>query len=208
MADRPILFSAPMVKALLAGTKTQTRRRIKAVVPHDGLPSETQEDMDVRGWIRYGGDWLPPCPYGDAGSRLWVRETWAPYDSQTIATREKLGIFYRADDETKHSTDGAWKSPIHMPRWASRITLEITAVRVERLQDISAKDILAEGAVLRAHDDQFGHNPVSAFDGKCYMDLKSLWSAGWQSINGAGSWAANPWVWCLSFHRIQPPKEE
>jgi hypothetical protein len=90
-----------------------------------------------------------------------------------------------------------------MPRWACRLVLEVSAVRVERLQEISAKDILAEGAVLRAHDDQFGHTPVSAFDGMCYMDLKSLWAAGWDSINAKRApWASNPFVWVITFRRL------
>jgi hypothetical protein len=92
-----------------------------------------------------------------------------------------------------------------MPRWASRITLEVTGVRVQRVQEISAKDIIAEGAVERSHEVEFlGKCPVSTFDGCCYSDLKSLWAAGWDSINAKRSfgWEVNPWVWVYEFKKL------
>ena len=150
--------------------------------------------------------------------KLWVRETWSP---DHAAFYPHWPVVYRADGEPfehiERNEKGEvyspeqkawypfkWQSPIFMPRWASRITLEITDVRVERLQSITAKDILAEGAVLRAHDSEFGHNPVSAFDGAVYMDLKSLWAAGWNTINGKKHpWNSNPWVWKISFRKLE-----
>jgi hypothetical protein len=186
MTSRPILFSAPMVRALLCGSKTQTRRICK--LARAGMPEPEMASL------------LKCCPYGRPGDELWVREAFCD------DWKESRGIVYRADggfDADMFDAGCRWRPSIHMPRAASRITLRITDVRVERLQDISAKDILAEGAVDRPHVDQFGRNPVSAFDGKVYMDLRSLWACGWESINGKGSWAANPWLWVLSFERVK-----
>lgn len=205
MKERPILFSGPMVRAILEGRKTQTRRLCKL----GSFASAPAMDL----W--------PPCPYGDPGDRLWVRETFCT----CYLTQESYQVIYAADrsrrdfghatgatedqlDWLEHSmtTHGESGRPaIHMPRWVSRLPLEVTRVRIERLQEITGKDIIAEGAVERAHDDQFGHNPVSAFDGKCYLDLKSLWATGWDSINGKrASWASNPNVWVVEFRRATP----
>lgn len=198
MRERPIIFSAPMVRAILAGTKTQTRRVVKPVGNDDGFAMQDYGD----GWWPYrsddgespmkGGNEIPhACPYGQPGDRLWVKETWAR-DSADGA------LFYRADvgtgneaDDWQHNIDvGApgyrWRPPIHMPRWASRITLEVTGVRVERLLDISADDAWAEGI---EHSPDV--NPVHQ-----YIEL-------WESINGQGSWNANPWVWVIEFRRAE-----
>lgn len=149
-----------------------------------------------------GGDLLVPCPYGKPGDRLWVRET-------HLFMRQGRAIAYRANLDAVDAAGlgamyGGWKPAIHLPRLRSRITLEITDVRVERLQEISGKDIVAEGAVERPHnDDYFGRCPVSAFDGKVYLDLLSLWAAGWDSINAKRApWSSNPWVWAISFRRL------
>ena len=203
-----MLFSGAMVRAVLAGTKTQTRRIVES-------RSRLHPELVI---LDYGkGDWpylsddgeseicndsmeYPmPCPHGVAGDHLYVRETWGYHPDYPETTRR---VCYRAD--LGHQYDGIrWRPSIHMPHWASRITLEVTGVRVERLQDINAKDIMAEGAVARAHDDQFGHNPVSAFDGKVYLDLRTLWAFGWDGINAArASWASNPFVWVVEFRRI------
>ena len=224
MRERPILFSSPMVRALLDGTKTQTRRVVSA-------RHLAQIDLS-RAPCR--ANWSKPMPYGDTGDRLWVRETWSYRCTASTPTAGQYmhTIGYLADDARQTfgpmPDDGVglpvqratvvgepwqerqaylerywrqWRPSIHMPRWASRITLEVTGVRVERLQDIRPRDILAEGAVERPHVDQFGRNPVSRFDGKVYLDLRSLWAAGWNQINGPGSWGANPWVWVIEFRR-------
>ncbi len=184
--ERPILFSAPMVRALLAGTKTQTRLVVKGVdqwhpdsrtVKLIGLGDDGCAAMPYDEFDRMLGGAIKG-PYGKPGDRLWVRETWAPdeYEGQ----RE----FYRADDEHFMPPCG-WKPSIHMPRMASRITLEVTGVRVERLQDISAGDAWAEGISFSPDVD-----PVHE-----YQDL-------WEQINGPGSWSTNPWVWVVEFRRL------
>jgi hypothetical protein len=145
------------------------------------------------------------CPYGEAGDRLWVRETWARDD-------EDGQMIYRAD--AGHNIDAnvweqgrmegvprcRWRPSIHMPRWASRITLEVTDVRVERLQDISEADALAEG-IVRQHDGGYGLPDGSHYH---HTDPRiSYWSL-WDAINGQGATEANPWVWAVSFQRVQP----
>lgn len=235
-AERPILFSAPMVRAILAGTKTQTRRIVKGA-PDDWAPigpevfspivvdrhGDEQPGPDAYGAGNPDGDCWIRCPYGQPGDRLWVRETWRVGEKHDSTPPrglppQSMTVLYAAGGSAAHGSDGwrfdeewpgdtivPWagklRTSMFMPRWASRITLDITAVRVERLQDISARDIVSEGAIERAHNDQFGHNPVSRFDGKVYLDLRSLWRAGWESINGLDSWAANPWVWVVEFKR-------
>lgn len=181
--ERPILFSAPMVRAILAGTKTQTRRVIKPhpqmvtdhrMAPWEGDPAVLMELLASTG---------RRCPYGQPGDRLWVREAWADCD--------KLVRYYA--DEDVHPLRRKRPS-IHMPRWASRITLEVTGVRVERLQDISEADALAEG--VNVHPDHHGKPRTSIYSPvQAYRDL-------WESINGPGSWDANPWVWVVAFERI------
>lgn len=213
MKERPISFSGPMVRAILEGRKTQTRRIVK--FPHMnplgawepttvGGPSlyldkactiKANAPKRVAMWHTRTGDVIC-CPYGVPGDRMWVREAFAG-----TGGHENEKVYYYAADDVQ-SPHGKWVSPRFMPRIASRLTLEVTGVRVERLNEISAKDIIAEGAVLRAHEDQFGRNPVSAFDGMVYMDLKSLYAAGWNSLHGKGSWSANPWVWVIEFQRL------
>lgn len=170
MADRPILFSAPMVRAMLAGTKTQTRRVAK---PKRSIEPMTDE-----------------CPYGQPGDLLWVRETWAWYGCE----RDPREVLYRADTSNLPESHGRWRPSIHMPRWASRITLRVTGVRVERLQDITEVDAIAEGAQpfrLPCHPQR---ETLRHVDGFALL---------WESINGAGSWDANPWVWVVEFERVQ-----
>lgn len=195
--ERPIIFSAPMVRAILDGRKTQTRRVIK------------------RGWLR--------CPCGATGDRLWVRETW----QKCCCVRGDGAVVYKADGAYIHSLadcggegdwcgladkcghdnsdwqfKGPWVSPIHMPRWASRILLEVTEVRVQRVQEISDSDVTAEGIdgpeidMWRQwlhRDDVHGH----------------AFGVLWDTINGnkpGQSWADNPWAWAISFQRIEPYK--
>lgn len=184
--ERPILFSGEMVRAMLAGHKTQTRRALKTQ-PLDVVPFEGDEAG--RKWVslmqrdpNHGG--VFKCRYGVPGGQLWVRETWRQTESH---------IEYRADMNNDGPADGSadlesirWRPSIYMPRALSRITLMITDLRVERVQDISDYDCHCEGVTLTTND------------GENYRDdYKSLWD----SINakrGYG-WDANPWVWVISF---------
>ena len=184
MKERPILFSAQMVRAILDGRKTQTRRIAKPIKHPDwgneyspgALITEKESNYVIE----------RACPYGSKGERLWVRETFSHHP-------QFADIAYRADGEEFEDSDGflwepKWKPSIHMPRSASRILLEITGVRVERLQDISEEDAKSEGAQAI----NFGY-------GDCYaLGFKQLW----ESINGPGSWDLNPWVWVIDFKRI------
>lgn len=193
--ERPIIFSAPMVRAILEGKKSQTRRIAKPRVNPSLLEPGTWSDEYVlhpgnREWL------MRDCPYGAPGDRLWVREAfihepaeYLPEASTSIPYRPASTV-YRADCAGDTRGHG-WSSPIHMPRWASRITLEVTGVRVERLQAISEADAHAEGIdgeqLFRAQ----GYSPSA------YQRL-------WESINGLGSWDANPLVWVLAFRRLTP----
>lgn len=207
MTERPILFSGPMVRAILECRKTQTRRVVKK---QPSLGYANTITVEGRGCGFVDGDRVITqyCPYGQTGDRLWVREAWS---SERHHSFGPCAVRYKDDGVDAFSlgpcigkVPGPWKPSIHMPRWASRITLEITGVRVERLQAITAKDILAEGAVLRPHHDSyFGKMPVSAFDEKAYTDLQSLWAAGWDKINAKRApWSSNPWVWVIEFKKL------
>lgn len=194
MKERPILFSAPMVRALLAGTKTQTRRVVKPqpmmVTNHrlaiwDGPSAALQQQRERMG---------RGCPYGQPGDRLWVRETWARDDEDgALFYRADVGLGGDADDWERNRLDGVpryrWRPSIHMHRRASRITLEITGVRAERLQDISEADAIAEGVKNSLH------LPGGRFAKENFAHL-------WWTINGDGSWEANPWVWVIEFKRV------
>jgi hypothetical protein len=199
MRERPILFSAPMVRALLTGTKTQTRRVVKVHIVASMDPPRGKADVEA--WYPFvelgDGSFVSVttlCPYGQPGDRLWVRETFSRHVDESGFGSDKT--IYRADGER----DGMlWTPSIHMPRWASRITLEVTGVRVERLQDISEADAVAEGIVMEpegywgiegADEDHLRSTPEIA-----YRNL-------WESINGPGSWDANPWVWVVEFKRV------
>jgi hypothetical protein len=186
--ERPILFSSAMVRALLAGTKTQTRRALKvqpADTPHAGQASRNRagtRPVFYAAWEKRAADGstICICPYGVPGDRLWVRESFAPLTK---------GYAYRADQIWNAPPADRWRPSIHMTRAASRITLEITDVRVERLQDISNADAIAEGIARGGPE-----NPDDI--------ERNEYRALWESINGPGSWDANPWVWCLSFRRV------
>ena len=177
--ERPILFSGPMVRAILEGRKTQTRRAVKTA----WIPT-IEESARVNGHPALeclAGDIVQP--YGSIGSRLWVREMWAaPHHYDGHIPREipeGVGIHYAATEERGGLL---WRPSIHMPRWVSRIALEITGVRVERLHGISLNDARAEGV------DQFSVcSPI---------EFKQLW----ESINGKKHpWDSNPWVWVIEF---------
>lgn len=209
MKERPILFSAPMVRALLAGTKTQTRRPLRDgtwLDPKEGVIRMCSAGPATTGFQRV------PCPYGQPGDRLWVRETWAPhfiYEGIKPADIPIDGgscLFYRADDGivggcTASQRAKSWRPAIHMPRAASRITLEVVGVRVERLQDISEADAIAEGVDrfpgCRQDDDAAAFNRIGPVDNDSFPIAR--YAVLWEQINGTGSWDANPWVWVVEF---------
>lgn len=217
MKERPILFSAAMVRAILEGSKTVTRRIVKPRPP-EGLRSDGlvvfSSDRKGRGkwaWENLGGCrllWVrPPCLAGD---QLWVRETWQAVDfgppERIPKERGKWTLVYAADPDwsnTQEERGFPWRPSIHMPRWASRITLDVVSVRPERLWDITDAEIEREGAVARVHHGDFGALPVSGFDGVAHMTRRALWAAGWNGINGkTAPWESNPWVWRIEFKRI------
>ena len=193
MKERPIIFSAPMVRAILAGTKTQTRRVVKLkpwqqIEERDGgAPWPWMYDDD-----RAGDHWLP-CPYGQAGDRLWVRESFC--DARQAAAGR---VLYRSSGDIACG----WKPSIHMPRQFSRITLEVTAVRVERLQDITEADAVAEGVTPKWEPGCSGRL-MEAIGGFSFRPAASAYADLWESLHGPGSWDANPWVWVVEFKRIQ-----
>lgn len=206
MTDRPILFSTPMVRAILAGEKTQTRRIVKPqpteapitngsalgsylVWPNNGAYLEWQDVIADPEYYAQAGF----CPHGQPGDRLWVRETWNCIDTGRLAQRRDW-VRYRATDGDEMN----WRPSIFMPRWASRITLEITSVRVERVQSISMYDAMDEGVGFPKYS-QFeqGSHLVGAF-----RDL-------WNSINakrGYG-WEVNPWVWVVAFKVVNDARD-
>lgn len=194
--ERPILFSGPMVKAILEGRKTQTRRVIKPQPQNRGVLNtvwgfgvRNSDPDNFSAHIRKpdGEDVWVRCPYGRPGDRLWVRETWGRY-----YPFEPVKLAYRADNPEEHPK---WKPSIHMPRWASRITLEITNIKVQRVQDISHDDAVAEGFSYVEPCAEYPH-------GKTWGRLG--FSQTWDKINlerGYG-WEANPWVWVVEFKKI------
>jgi hypothetical protein len=183
MKERAILFSGDMVRAILEGRKTQTRRPIKAQ-PENGIDICLYSDTGFGIKNENGGCLCksPKCPFGQAGDQLWVRETWG------VMADKYHRIAYKADDSTAEVVlEGKrWRPSIHMPRCASRITLEVDEICVERVQDINYEGMIGEGFTA-----------IEQFDG-CFSQV-------WDSIyykQGAG-WAANPWVWVVKFHRLE-----
>ncbi len=170
--ERPIIFGSEMVKAILEGRKTQTRRVVKPQ-PSAGV----RFSPFVPGQVEDGHGAEMRCPY--AVDRLWVRETWGYWGS--IQTPE--WVIYREDGD---KAGMRWMSPIFMPRWASRITLEVVSVRVERLQEISDSDARAEGVLC---------------DLNCRRPFVNLWD--FINAERGYGWDANPWVWVIDFERIE-----
>jgi len=213
MKERPIPFSAPMVPPVLDGSKTQTRRVVKPQFNDDAEPAEMGLTNDQGHQISgHSGLWWDDCagnsdaairsPYGQTGDRLWVRETWrgivniAPPGHYEYAVAHYIPdreYCRRVEYAASQAPDGEpWRPSIHMPRWASRILLEITGVRVERLQDISEADAIAEGV-----------KPLQDA-GAVFAPAKSAYCDLWEAINGSGSWFTNPWVWVIEFKVIKP----
>lgn len=230
MAERPILMSGPMVRAVLEGRKSQTRRLVKPQPPRDCKSVYAPFAKDPNNWQGVCADdligWYGRCPYGVPGDRLWVREKhyrmgkWVR-SGTTKAGRPRWrfkadgnGLLYVAqvEDTTapivlpKKRTERGWhKRPsIFMPRWACRLVLEVTAVRVERLQDISEGDSKAEGCAVGdvvTHKGTMG--PFDAELTKGADTAREAYRALWNSLNAKRApWASNPWVWCISFRRV------
>jgi hypothetical protein len=194
MKERPILFSGPMVRAIMAGTKTQTRRAVKRFA----LEWLTMQNGFNANFVALPENNL--SPYGYAGDRLWVRETWARDDEDgALFYRADVGLGGDADDWERNRLDGApryrWRPSIHIPRRASRTTLDVTALRIERLQDISEADALAEGIVPARDGSGFQLADTTHYSGNPIDSYFSLW----EHINGPGSVEANPWVWVVEW---------
>jgi len=199
--ERPILFSGPMVRSIIDGRKTQTRRVVKPQPfehGRDGLVSagwgwSIGQKCKLQAWKvdEIGSAMVKYCPHGKPGDRLWVREAFrlAPLGNGPRDEFGRPAVTHFRSTDSHLFPDVKWKRSIHMPRWASRITLEIIAVRVERLNDISRGDAMAEGC---PHSNlAYGQNPCDWF-----YEL-------WESINGPESWAANPWVWVIEFRKTE-----
>lgn len=226
MKTTPLLFQPDMVNALLDGRKTQTRRIVdwKRLHKQAGLPFPTRCKLAwfkiLSGWGIDAGDGVMravSCPYGDRGDLIWVREAFLcgyEFDENDVPT-DKERVWYRASNPDLRWFDGEsdwprenapWKPSIHMPRWASRLTLRITDIRVERMQDISREDAIAEGIErcewMYACDPWKNYIPKQSpcrgfsYPPRSYQSL-------WESINGRESWEENPWVWVIEFEVIQ-----
>lgn len=196
MTEHPILFSGPMVRAILDGTKTMTRRVIRPQ-PTGEFKTISPMAYDCQ-WgipVLQGGKVAHACPYGFPGDRLWVRETCGFFDP-ALKT-----VTYKADGyEAKYPQK--WKSARYMPRWASRITLEVVSVRVERVQDISEEDARKEGMIANRFENASGQTYPNGSE----SPYRRAFAIIWNSINGKRGfgWDVNPWVWMIEFKRVTP----
>ncbi|MCH4572516.1 MULTISPECIES: hypothetical protein [Achromobacter] len=219
MRERPILFKGPMVRAILAGNKTQTRRVVKPQPPSSTVSVHLYHHPDPRPhfWAADGGsllDWAQPCPYGAPGERLWVRETWQHANHPFGPYQEGAPVFYRADyHDDPHGPDGelspqgkyrGWRPSIYMPRAACRLALEVTGVRVERLSAISETDAQAEGC--DPWEDLAGVQDVTVRER--LHGYKRAYQHLWEQLHGADSWRANPWVWVIEFRVLASANNE
>jgi hypothetical protein len=209
-----MLFSAEMVRALLKD-KTQTRRPMKPQPDEDGLSKIIDGP-----WVDTS-EKIYHCPYGNVGDHIWVRETWG-VGSRPDPWGGYDGIEYRADESNLDEHDdlpcykvetpdgvclgdyrSGWHPSIHMPRWASRITLEITDVRVQRLQGISEEDAQAEGLTAN-YQDGIECSAIPQERHRWHKPHRAFFSALWESTYGPGSWDRNDWVWALTFKVVKP----
>ncbi|ECJ7676830.1 hypothetical protein AB3O48_004016 [Salmonella enterica] len=211
MSERGMIFNAEMVNAILSGRKTQTRRPIKWKQTRFTEIAE-RDDGSLWPWAEdceRGGDIWFACPYGEIGDRIWVRETWqvihdhidesSHVEYRTYAPsipKEKDRYWHTVyaehfGDESREDRGFPWRPAIHMPRWASRITLEITDVRVERLRGLSEEDAKSEGIIPSAG----GVLPGWEYR----INFRDLW----MDIYGTDNWEANPWVWVIEFKRVE-----
>ncbi|QHG87977.1 hypothetical protein ACCQ13_14930 [Xanthomonas sp. NCPPB 1638] len=202
MRERTILFNGAMVRAILSGAKTQTRRPMKhqpqnVVIPGIGPMVAVRKAKGTDRWLWPNAreQVIAGCPFGRPGDRLWVRETWAPRTLGRWSVLEKhMQPLYRASED-KPEWKGIWRPSIHMPRWACRLVLEITDARVERLQAISEADALAEGAMEWVGEQNTPIRDLNAGDER--IAFKALWES------TGGDWDANPWVWVIGFRRTE-----
>ena len=213
--ERPILFSTPMVQAILDGRKTQTRRVVK--LSKDTYGGIEINDLSFTTFDANGNPLISTCPYGRVGDILWVRETFAriypnrteePQTTTVGWMRQNPGkspYIYLANENLESKKVYYYKPSIHMPKSAARIWLEITNIRIERLHDISEEDAITEG-IEEIHPAPF------VIRWKNYMIENSFWECPegsfmslWQTINGKESWESNPWVWVVEFKQIEKP---
>lgn len=230
MKERPILFNGAMVRAILDGRKTQTRRVVKS--NSNNHPDIVMLGDSAAGWWPYlsddgesevcgdGNEHPMDCPYGQPGDRLWVRENFCALragDYLPVKPQQGMAqdIRYQATDRLRDTPADVrgygWRPSIHMPRWARRITLEVTAVRVERLQDISRHDALSEGVDWKTCPTRQTEDSVCAQIMADRMGMSAHYvseidyvggfKALWVSTYGTAAWAANPWVWVVEFKR-------
>ncbi len=218
--ERAILFSAPMVKAILAGRKTQTRRIVKPQpwpindeeralgAPADShwWPSNKCRSMVTINEMGALG------PYGGRGDRLWVRETWGLLDTLPSDGPENATLFYKATDgERRDLRHQLWRPSLFMPRWAARIFLKITAVRVERLQDISEADARAEGVrpIFERFPEWSRDQRITSGELAADAEHRASFAVLWDELNGNRAlWVTNPFVWVVSFERVETSRGE
>jgi hypothetical protein len=218
MTDRPILFSAEMVRAILDGRKTQTRRVMKVQPWPDSIVTvehyhptvidrhgDMQPGPEIFGAHWDDGEYGCRSPYGAPGDMLWVREAWRAWSQYDDWPPSRLppgvDVQYIADASAPWSS--RYRSPRYMPRWASRITLEVKGVRVERLHDITEDDARAEGAMW--HDGgTYWHSGWRHDYSDVHADAYSSFARFWNNINGPDAWEENPYVWVISFQRVKP----
>lgn len=216
MSERPVLFSGPMVRSILSGAKTRTRRVMKPQPELKGgtMLSPTRQRVITAYW-HWKDEWwwsdpqpstIAKCPYGIAGDSLWLRETWSyitkaknEYYDQMRPDGCPVEMLYRADG---YEIPANWSPSIHMPRWASRITLEVTGVRVERVQDISEYDAEQEGIKVSHYycDEGTDLDPTPIHRCDPVGKFRELWDS--LNANRGFGWDANPWVWVVEFKRI------
>lgn len=237
MKERGMIFNSEMVRAILDGRKTQTRRIMK-VQPKPCNHANWPDDSPDPQWKSYPGGWCCAvcangttidhrhhakgitCPYGTVGDRIWVRETFQgplfdyeqmesyledsskfenPEFCQYAADGKPAPEYYDADDNLRHG----WRPSIHMPRWASRILLEITNIGIQRIHSISQNDAAREGLMRLPVTGRYCINQGDQYFGGASHDAREVFSWMWQSIYGEESWNANPWVWVIEFKRIE-----
>lgn len=219
MTARPIIFSAPMIRALLDGQKTQTRRIVK--------PQPTTSFWEPYSCPDGRWNWVMKntgmgsgdpfrCRFGQPGDLLWVREVWAlcgslanvrPKDFEFPHIVLRDGLRYQSDDDGYDGTVQYWRPSIHMPRWASRLTLRLTDVRIERLQEISEADAQAEG-ITGPHYVGYQAYFLPGDSKPRYSCATAAFECLWESLHGPDSWATNPWVWALTFELIHKNVDE